>query len=72
VNLRGIGDYLDGLATVLETQIAPAPQNIFASSLAQQEEERTEEIPSENDGDDDDDDGVYGMIKDRKKGWFGF
>jgi surface protein len=72
VNLRGIGDYLDGLATVLETQIAPAPRDIFASSLAQQEEERTEEIPSENDGDDDDDDGVYGMIKDRKKGWFGF
>jgi hypothetical protein len=75
VNLRGIGDYLDGLATVLETQVAPAPRNIFASSLAQREEERTEEMPSENDGgggDDDDDDGVYGMIKDRKKGWFGF
>ncbi len=25
VNLRGIGNYLDGLATVLETQIAQAP-----------------------------------------------
>ena len=67
VNLRGIGNYLDGLATVLETQIAPhqtTPNDEdpfdfnVAGGVGEKEEEKT--------------DGVYGMITDKKKGWFPF
>ena len=66
VNLRGIGNYLDGLATVLETQIAPFKSSNdedpfdfnVAGEVGEKEEEKT--------------DGMYGMIKDKKKGWFPF
>ena len=70
VNLRGIGNYLDGLATVLETQIAQAPADEEHGDGGGDPDdvagEGSKELRDDKTG------GVYGLLKDKRKGWFGF
>ena len=70
VNLRGIGNYLDGLATVLETQIAQGPADEEHGDGGGDPDdvagEGSKELRDDKTG------GVYGLLKDKRKVWFGF